>query len=166
MKSGTEEIRGLVEKLKCTHPSGCDEVRGRLIGIGAPAVPQLVRAFASRELDEKIQAAKALGGIGSKESIMFLIEGMRSDDFETRYAAIQGLPLSGQKAIIPLMREIIEHGSETTFRSGAHAVLHQVAAGGYVTLLTPVLAALEGPEPELKAPLAAHEVLEKTGQAV
>jgi hypothetical protein len=91
---------------------------------------------------------------------------MRSDDFEIRYAAIQGLPLAGQKAINPIMRKLIEHGNEYTFRAGAHIVLHRIAEVGYVKLLKPVLAALEGPEPELKTPLAAHKVLEKTGQAV
>jgi hypothetical protein len=161
-----EEIKELIDKMGCLERAGCDEVRARLIRIGQPAVPQLTEAFKNRELDEKIQAARTLAGIGKKESIIFLIESMRSDDFETRYAAIQGLPLAGQKAINPLMRELIAHGNEITFRSGAHTVLHGIAAVGYLKLLKPVLMALEGPESELTAPLAAHKVMEKTGQAV
>jgi HEAT repeat protein len=127
---------------------------------------RLIEAFETRELDEKIQAAKTIGAIGEKQSLSMLIESMRSDDFEIRYAAIQGLPLAGEKAIIPLMRKLIEHGKEITFRSGAHVVLHQIAAVGFMKILKPVLTALEGPQSDLTAPIAAHEVLERLGQAV
>ena len=163
-KTGREqEIKSLIGNLGCSDRITCDEIRAKLMHIGEPAVPQLTEAFITRELEEKIQAAKTLAGIGDKKSLVFLIESLRSDDFEIRYAAIEGLPLAGEKAIIPLLRKLIEHGNELNFRLIAHVVLHQIAELGYVKMLKPVLVALEGPE--LTAPLAAHKVLEKLGQA-
>lgn len=159
-----EEIKELIQKFSCTAPAECDAIRTILMRIGTPAVPALVEVFKTRELDEKIQAAKTLAAIGEKQSLIMLIESLRNDDFEIRYAAIQGLPSAGEKAVIPIMRGIIDYGNETYFRAGVHAVLHRIAEQGYVRLLKPMLAALEGPQPEYTTPLTAYEVLKKVGQ--
>ncbi len=165
-KDREQEVQTLINNLSCSDRITCDEIRVNLIRIGEPAVPYLIEAFETRELDEKIQAAKSLAAIGDKQALSLLIESLRNNDFEIRYAAIQGLPSAGEKAIMPLMRKLIEYGNELTFRLGAHVVLHQIASIGFAKMLKPVLEALEGPEPELSTPLAARKVLEKAGQAV
>ena len=161
-KGNMEEIRQLIGKFSCLEPDECDEIRSILIGVGAPALGLLEEAFTRSEGDAKIQIAKTLGGMGSQEAVQFLINKMESDDFDERYAAIQGLPLAGKKAINPLLHALVEHSDIIAFRNGAHTVLHNISATGSYKFLKPVLMALEGPQSDITTPVAAHNVLEKS----
>jgi hypothetical protein len=91
-------------------------------------------------------------------AVQALVKALEDKMFDVRWLAAEGLISIGREALVPLLRELIEHPDSFWLREGVHHVLHDIYQGDHKTL-RPVLVALESFEPSVEAPLAAEVAL-------
>ena len=111
------------------------------------------------------KTAKTLGQIGDPTAIQALIKALEDKMFDVRWLAAEGLISIGGKALIPLLRNLMDHSDSLWLREGVHHVLHDLDNPGINEVLQPVLVALEGFEPSVDAPLAADIALKALTKA-
>lgn len=137
-----------------------------LVGIGGPAVPALIEALADPHREVRWEAAKALGQIADPVAAPALVRALQDRGFGIRWLAADGLIDLGREGVVPLLQALVKRSGSVRLRQGAHRVLHELARGQLKNVLQPVVAALEGMESSLAAPLAAETALEAlTGRA-
>lgn len=91
-----EDVDGLIELLGQPRQPNQNEIIGRLAEHGIDAVPALIEAF---EEDEHVRvgAAHVLARIG-EPAVPDLINALRSDNYYTRYGAVEALQEMGPEA--------------------------------------------------------------------
>jgi len=159
--ASTETVKALISDLG--SKDGLVRVRARraLVAISDKAVSPLVEAMASKDAWQRWEAAKALCEIGDPTAIRALVSALEDEMFDVRWLAAEGLITIGRAALVPLLREIIKRPDALWLREGSHRILHGILREENKQILYPVLKALEGPEPVLKAPFAAKAALEQ-----
>lgn len=153
-------ITSLVADLASQDELVRTDARQSLVGIRGPAVSALIGALGDPRRQVRWEAAKALGEIANPRAAPALVRALRDTEFSVRWLAAEGLIAFGPKGLVPLLRALIEHSDSVWMRQGAHHVLHDLARGDLREVLQPVLAALQGIEPSLEAPLAAETALD------
>ena len=135
--------------------------REALVDIGRPAVDSLVGTLTDSRTQLRWEAAKALGGIADPATAGALALALDDKVFDVRWLAAEGLIAIGREALVPVLRVVIGRAESPLCRSGAHHVLHDLAAGDedLKEILAPVLAALDGRAPSVEVPLAAENVI-------
>lgn len=101
-----------------------------------------------------------MGQIDDQTATQALVRALEDEEFDVRWLAAEGLTALGHEALVPLLRALIERSKSAWLREGAHHVLHDLSEGDLKEELQPVLAALEGVEPSVEAPLAARIALD------
>jgi HEAT repeat protein len=134
--------------------------RRSLVAIDKRAVSALVKALRSKTHSVRWEAAKALGQIGDAAATEALVRALEDKMFDVRWLAAEALIRIGHKAIVPLLRALIERPDSHWLREGAHHVLHELKRGRLGQVLQPVLVALEDMEPAVEIPYAAEKALE------
>lgn len=159
-KVSTENIKSLVTDLG--SQDGLVRVRARksLVAIGSQAVKPLVLQLKSKREWCRWEAAKALGQIRDPAATQVLIRALEDKMFDVRWLAAEGLIAMRREALMPLLQALIEHPDSSWLQEGVHHVLYDLNKGDLAEILQPVIAALEGFEPSLEAPLAAEKALE------
>jgi HEAT repeat protein len=159
-KVSTEIIKSLVANL--SSQDGLVRVRARnsLVAIGSRAVKPLVKSLTSKREWCRWEAAKALGQIGDPTAVQALVKALEDKMFDVRWLAAEGLISIGHKALVPLLQGLMEHPDSFWLQEGVHHVLHDVNKGDLTEIIQPVIAALEGFEPSVDAPLAVEKALE------
>lgn len=130
-----------------------------LVAIGRKAVDALEKALKSPEAWRRWEAAKALGQIRDPAAIEALIRALDDDMFDVRWLAAEGLIAIGQKALVPLLRELAQRPDSLNIREAVHRYLHAVETEELREAIKPVLRALEDVEAPLAVPFAAREAL-------
>lgn len=132
--------------------------------MGKAAVGSLIDAL--RDFDERVrwEAAKALGEMREPAAIPAFIGALDDEQGDVRWVAARGLVKLGRRPLVPLLQALMAHGDSPRLRWGAHYVLRRMRGRDLDVLLNPVLAALEGVEPAVAAPLAAEAALEELTQ--
>ncbi len=131
-----------------------------MVDIGQPTVPALRTALTSPHEQVRWEAAKALSDIAAPESAPGLVTALEVREFSVRWIAAEGLVAIGHRSIEPLLEALLVQGDRQWLREGAHHVLKALSKrGSYEAAIAPVLAALEGMEPELVVPPAAKSAL-------
>ncbi len=156
-------VERLIDELACGEAARCALIRADIAAYGEEAVPPLVHALATRPDIEKIEVARALGTTARPAALRALVKALDDSDFSIRYAAMEGLDTAGLAALPEFLHALVHHADSTYLRSGAHYVLHRIADRGYQDQLRRVLAALEGPAPEVETPIAAYNLLRELG---
>jgi HEAT repeat protein len=128
------------------------KARKSLVTIGHLAVKPLVKSLSSNREYVRWEAAKALGQIGDPAAVQALIKALEDKMFDVRWLAAEGLIIIGRPALVPLLQAFMDDPDSFWLREGVHHVLH-------AKILRPVVAALEGFEPSVEAPLAADKAL-------
>ncbi len=137
------------------------QARECLVIIGKPAVPELIKALQNQNEDVRWEAAKALSQIKDPRAAPALAKALSDKNFGVRWLAAEGLIILKGAAITPLLLELIEHPDVIWLRQGAHHVLQGLAKKRvYSQQSVPLLAALEGPEPAVKVPFVAKNLLD------
>jgi HEAT repeat protein len=138
-----------------------DRARQHLVEIGAPAVEALVKTLTSANEMTRWEAAKALGQIRHPAAVPALIKTLEDPAFSVRWLAAHALIEIGLPSAAPLMHALLaEDWDNIWLRQGAHHVLRSMVGGSLGSILAPLVAALEGPEPAVTVPLAAHRALQ------
>ncbi len=136
------------------------KARLALIHIGQPAVPALIKALHSSDKQTRWEAAKALVEIPSPQAAPALVETLQDEDPGTRWLASEALIALEGDAVVPLLEGLNEDLDCIWVREGAIHVLHVFEKKKLLTpALAQVLAALEGPEPEVRVPWAIEAAL-------
>jgi HEAT repeat protein len=158
-KSSAAIIKKLVNNLGSQDGQVRVRARKSLVAIGRQAVKPLVKTLASKKEWVRWEAAKTLGQIGDPTATQALIKALEDNMFDVRWLAAEGLIYIGSKALVPLLQAIREHPDSFWLREGVHHVLHDVNNGKITEIIQPVIAALEGFEPSVEAPLAVKTAL-------
>lgn len=135
------------------------KARAALVEIGNPAVPALIATLRSHDAQVRWEAAKALHDLADPSAAAALVAALEDKSFDVRWLAAEGLALIGRKALEPLFSALADHGDAVWLREGAHHMLKIAAHRGLAETVGPVLAALEGVEPELVTPPVAQAAL-------
>jgi HEAT repeat protein len=155
------DVSGLVATLSDSNGLARQHAREGLVDVGQPAVPALLTALASSHEQVRWEAAKALSEIAAPEAAPGLTATLEDRDFSVRWLAAEGLVAIGHRSIEPVLEALVERGDRQWLREGAHHVLKALSKRGSYEAIAPVLAALEGMEPELVVPPAAKAALKK-----
>jgi len=156
----TANLDSLIAALASHDPVTRQHARQTLVSIGEGAVSPLINALQDREGHVRWEAAKALMDIASPAAAPALVATLRDEDSSIRWLAAEALIALGPDCLDPVLQGTIEHSDSIFMREGAHHVLRELVSGPLAELVSPVLAALEGPAPEDRAPVAAYESLE------
>jgi HEAT repeat protein len=154
-------IDSLIAELNCDDVVKCQKARRKLVNIGKPAVPSLMKLMSHKNKMVRWEALKILGKIADPATTGLFLDSLKDDDFDLRWLAAEGLVAIGKDALIPLLKAIIINSDSRGFRFGAHHVLKNLAGRKLYDTVKPVLAALEDVEPAVEAPVAAEMVLSK-----
>lgn len=152
-------ISELVAALASTDGTLRQASRKKLVGIGRDAVLPLIVALQADRPHVCWEAAKALGQIGDPSAATALVESMTNPDEDVSWVAAESLVDLGNAALVPVLIGLLKHARFNRFRIGAHHVLNSLKLAEPNRLLDPVLAALDGPSPELSVPVAAETLL-------
>ncbi|MCL4535876.1 MAG: HEAT repeat domain-containing protein [Bacteroidetes bacterium] len=140
--------------------------RQALVDIGRPAVPALIGASDHQNWRVRWEAVKALSEIADPSSAPALVRRIVEDEHDDiRWIAERGLIVIGREGLAPLMQALIEHADSIWVLQGAHHILHVLARRGLSDLVSPVLAAIEGPAPQAEVPFRAEAALHKLEEA-
>jgi HEAT repeat protein len=159
----SHEVFDLIAVLGDDNGQARQHARERLVEIGEPAAPALVAALSSPEEQVRWEAAKALSEIAAPASAPGLVAALEDREFSVRWLAAEALVAIGHRSIVPVLEGLVQRGHSQWLRDGAHHVLKALSRRTASEELARVLAAIEGPEPELVAPPAAQSALEAMG---
>jgi HEAT repeat protein len=154
-------IAVLVNQLHATNGITRMQAREKLICIGKPAVPALVRALSSDDPQLRWQVVKVLDDIRDISAIPNLVESLKDESESVRWTASTAL-LKYKRATLPYIFQALMRDSDSVWlRRGIHHILHVMKDSGELTAteLT-VFDALENVEPSASVPWAAQKALE------
>ena len=161
---GKEEISGIETLLAMLqHKDGLVRQKGRLelTELGEAAVPGLCRVLLNAPAKEaRWGAAKALGEIGSPESIPALLDALEDRSSDVAWLASAALNKLGHEAWKPILQRLVERGVESvTVRDGVRRALAGQTFGRYADLFRTVIDSLEFGELDEAGSIAAAEIL-------
>jgi|GEM_PF-1137209 len=156
----TLSLDSLIAALASRDPATYRHARQTLVRIGEGAVSSLITAMKDREDQVRWAATKALAEIASPKAAPALVSVLQDEEAGIRWLAAEGLIALGADGLEPLMQGLVDHAGSSFMREGAHHVLYELIGGPLSKLVSPVLAALDGPAPEDYAPVAAYASLE------
>jgi hypothetical protein len=152
-------IQQLVEQLGDRDGVHRQDARERLVEIGSPAVPYLIKVLRSPNERLRWEATKALGEIRDPWAAPALVQTLEDDEAAIRWLAATGLISLGRASLRPLLMALEKHSDSMWMREGTHRVLHALVREGVAEDVVPVLSALEDIEPAVEVPIAAYRVL-------
>jgi HEAT repeat protein len=152
-------IDTLIGKLRSHDGLVRQQARNSLVAMGSKPVASLVQLLADPKDQVRWEAAKALSEIGDPSAASALVMALEDKSFGVRWLAAEALIGLEKDALRPLLEALEEDAGSIRRRHGAHHVLSILAEQGLRDQVAPVLAALEGMEPETDVLLAVRKVL-------
>ncbi len=141
------------------------QARLKLMGLGQPAMPAILRTLAHGPENSRWQVAKALSQLQDPATAPALVQALQDESFGVRWLAAEGLIGMSCDGLEPLLEALICDSDSVWLRDGAHHVLHAMHDNGLeheaCAAAELVLCALEGSEPAVEVPGAAGAALEK-----
>jgi len=153
-------LESLVGALASHDVATRQNARRALVSIGERAASLLIKALQDRQDQVRWEAAKALVDIASPKAAPALVATLQDGEGGIRWVAAEALIALGPDAVKPLAQGLVDYPGSPFIRAGAHHILHELVPGPLQELILPLLAALEGPAPEDRAPVAAYASLE------
>jgi hypothetical protein len=157
-------IQALIAVLSSSDGIARQKARIALVEIGEPAVEALIKALTVRDGHSHWEAAKALSQIASPKSVQALVQALEDPQFSIRWLAAEGLIAVGSAGLATLLQALVARPDSVWLREGTHHILHDLIDRGVLSQplsaqIAPVLAALNGMEPVVAAPVAAKKAL-------
>jgi len=160
----TDAIHDLIIMLTGKKGLARKRAREQLVEIGRPAVSSLLPLLSGKQTYVRWEAAKALSKIGDPGAAPALVKALEDNDPGIRWLAAEGLILTEQAGLPPLLEALLEHGESSRLRKGADHVLKVLARNeklpGYAER---VLQALHDASPATEVARAAKLALETVG---
>lgn len=161
-----ETIQRLIEDLGGNWRQRRD-ARDTLQALGPAAVPDLTAATEHPHDQVRWEAMKILSErLDPELAPVFVAALARERNDGNRWVASHALMDLGAAALRPLFEGLVQGADSAFLRDGAHAVLKVLVRQKIFTparvdeLIKPVLAALEGMDPGVHVPFAAHRALD------
>jgi hypothetical protein len=154
-------IPSQLEALRSSDGTMREHARQALVFSGKQAVDPLIKLLADANHQTRWEAAKALGEIADPKAASSLVRSLEDKEFGVRWLAAVGLIAIGKEALVPLLQALSRRADSVWLREGAHHVLHDLSKKGYMGLVAPILAALEGIDPEIEVPEPTRAALRK-----
>ena len=102
-----EEIKGLIKDLSHKKPLRRVDAMNRLVEIGEPAIPHLIKALRNENEPARRVAAWALGEIGDVDAVPHLIKALKGKNWNVRQDAAVALGKIGHlDAVRPLIKTL------------------------------------------------------------
>lgn len=158
-----QAMQALAAQLSSSDRTTRENAQLALVAIGAPAIGVLAATLESGESHTRWEAAKALQQINDPAGAPALVLALENQDPGVRWIAAEALTALGSPGVGPLLKALLVRPDSPWLRHGAHHVLHALTDPEVRKKVAPVLAALEGQEPGLAVPVAAHNALDKLG---
>lgn len=145
------KIKRLIADLRSNAGDVRREARNTLVFIGKPAGDFLIPLLKDPDDDVGWEAAKALAKIADPRAASELVGLLMDHNFGVRWLAAEALIPLGREALNPLLEKPTEHSESPWLRRGALHVLPNLVkkAPDLKEVVGPVIAALEGFEPEI-----------------
>ena len=162
-RDALSKIKSSIANLRSEDGIVRHKARETLTLIGKQAVRQLIPLLKDPNDDVRWEAAKALAEIADPRAASELVATLEDHNFGVRWLAAEGLIALGQDALIPLLEALIKRSDSVWLREGAHHVLHDLSKGDLdlKDLVAPVIAGLEGVDPEIEVHEPVLEALEQ-----
>jgi HEAT repeat protein len=162
-RDALSKIESLIANLRSGDGIVRHKARETLTSIGKRAVRQLTPLLKDANDDVRWEAAKALAEIADPKAASKLVATLEDHNFGVRWLAAEGLIALGEDALIPLLEALIKRSDSVWLREGAHHVLHDLSKGDLdlKDLVAPVIAGLEGVDPEIEVHEPVLEALEQ-----
>jgi HEAT repeat protein len=160
------DIGSLIVQLSDKDGMIRDRARKKLVKTGKSAVTSLLDALKNSKIDQvRWEAAKALGAIADKRSIVPFVDALEDEFEDVTWLAAEALKKAGMDAWPALLEALKVKGSKSKLlRDGAHHILKGQRKSGYNELLEKLVRSLEI-EGTLEAiEPAADEILKKMGK--
>jgi HEAT repeats len=157
------QIRSSIANLRSRDGVVRQEARRTLGLIGKQVVGHLIPLLKDPEDDVRWEAAKALTDIVDVRATSELVATLKDSNFGVRWLAAEGLIALGQDALISLLEALIKRSDSVWLREGAHHVFHDLSKEDLELkdLVAPVIAGLEGVDPEIEVHEPVLEALEQ-----
>jgi HEAT repeat protein len=153
------DVGELVTKLGSHDGLERQRARETLVAQGEPAIQALIAALSAGRDIVRWEAAKALTELHALAAAPALVNTLMDDDGDVRWLAADALIGLGEDALVPLFDLLTSRAESVELREGAHHVLHALNHRPLIEIVEPVLATLEGCEPELAVPFSADVAL-------
>jgi HEAT repeat protein len=155
-----QDIRAMIKGLSSPDNSVRMEMRNVLTCIGAPAVPELLKAMEKADTNMRWQIIKVFESIRDPQTIPILMDQLDDDDAEVRWAASNAL-INLRRQVLPALFDALIHRIDSIWlRQSAHHILHVLKDNGRLSPLEEkVYDALEEIEPSVAVPWAAEKAL-------
>lgn len=138
--------------------------RQSLVALGRPAVRPLVKALTDRREQVRWEATKTLADIADPAAAPALVALLEDKNFGIRWLAAEALVAIGREALVPLLQALKRRADSVWLREGAHFILRNLNKLNLPDIISPVQAALDDVQPEMRVPLAAQRALELLGR--
>ncbi len=139
------------------------QARLSLVYLGPEAVDPLMELLHDPDHEVRWEAAKALGEIADPRSAQALVEILEDAEFDLRWLAAEGLIALGKAGLEPLLETLLKKAESVYLREGAHHVMYDLAHKGFRDQLAPLMAALDGADPEIEIHEPARKALQELG---
>ena len=153
------DVHGLIAALSAANPADRQHARETLVNIGRSAVSSLIRLLDDPHSQGRWEAVKALAAIGDPAAAPALIGALEDEEGDVRWLAANALIDLGHEALQPLLSALAYRQSSPDLLEGAHHVLSKLYWRDSPQVVKPVLAALDGPAPQMAVHLAAYSAL-------
>jgi len=100
-----------------------EKVREAMAGLGAPAVPVLIKALGDDWYGVRRAACEALGAIGDLQAVPALIKALGDRDKDVRRAACEALGAIGDPQAVPALIKALGDRDEDVRRAAAEALV-------------------------------------------
>jgi sporulation protein YlmC with PRC-barrel domain len=155
-------IPSLIDDLGSADGAVRRDARNKLVGIGLPAVPALITALSECNDHARWESAKALSKILDPSAVPALVKTLGDKNVDVRWAAAESLINFKLNAVAPILIMLVNDFDAVWLREGARYVLRQLKTHRSLDDATAkVLAALDGPAPEVEAAGMAKLALER-----
>jgi HEAT repeat protein len=162
------KISSLIPDLRSEDGVVRETARKTLEFIGRQAVTPLLQLLKDPDDQVRWEAAKALTEIADPRAVSGLVATLDDHNFGVRWLAAGGLIAIGRDALAPLVEALTQRPESAWLRQSAHHVLHDLANKDLEVkdLVAPVIAALEGIEPEIGVVDPAYAALKKLKRSI
>ena len=158
-----QAMQALAAELSSSDRTTRENAQLALVAIGAPAIGVLAATLESSESHTRWEAAKTLQQINDPAAGPYTGLGAGKPGRRRAVDCRRGIDGPGSPGVGPLLQALVVRPDSPWLRHGAHHVLHALTDPEVRQKVAPVLAALEGQEPGLAVPVAAHNALDKLG---
>jgi HEAT repeat protein len=149
-----------IDALGSTDRQERESARWALVSLGRPAVAPLLELLHDKRAQVRWEAAKALADLEDPELAPTLVKLLDDEESGIRWIAAEGLIALEHEALPPLLEALEHHGHSSHLREGAHHVIRELHVWKLVSLLTPLMRALEQPAAHAAVPVTASVVLD------